>query len=229
MSTNKKNKNSGSRSFVLYTGILIVVVVALFFVNQASKKEENSNKILESAPPLAAQPVMGDANAKVSIVEFGDYKCPSCKQWGETVYPKLKEEYVDTGKATFSYINVLFHGDESKLGALAGEAILKLYPDHFWAFNKGLFDAQPASAHDSAWLTEEKVLEVAKAVVPGFDEASFKTTMAAEETVKLVQLDEMLVNQFGVNGTPTVMINETQITNPFDYEAIKAAIDQKLK
>ncbi|MBH5319910.1 DsbA family protein [Paenibacillus sp. GSMTC-2017] len=229
MSTKSQNKKGSSRSFVLYTAILIVVVVGLFVLNQASKNEDSKNETLDSAPSLAAQPVLGDKNAKVSIVEFGDYKCPSCKQWGETVYPQLVKDYIDTGKATFSYINVLFHGDESQLGALAGETMLKLHPDQFWAFNKKLFDAQPTVDHDSLWLTEAKVLETAKAVVPTLDEAVFKQTLAAEETLKLVQLDDILVRQFGVNATPTIMINDIKIANPFDYEAIKAAIDSKLK
>ncbi|WP_420831212.1 thioredoxin domain-containing protein [Paenibacillus lignilyticus] len=37
----------------------------------------------------------------MSIVEFGDFKCPSCKAWGEQLYPKLKEAYIDRGKSQF--------------------------------------------------------------------------------------------------------------------------------
>lgn len=229
MSTKKGAKAGGSRSFVLYTAIIIVVAVALFVINQQSKGGDNENVSMDSAPSTVAQPVMGDASAKVSIVEFGDYKCPSCKLWGETVWPQLKADYVDSGKATFSYINVLFHGEESVTGALASESMLKLHPDQFWDFHKKLFDEQPNNDHDSLWLTEDKVLEVAKAVVPDLDAEQLKTTMDTEEASKLVGLDEILVNQFNIEETPTIMINEVQITNPFDYKAIQAAIEQELK
>lgn len=228
MASKKGTKPGGSRYFVLYTAIIIVAVVALFVINQQSKSGDG-NESIGSAPSTVAQPVMGDTAAKVSIVEFGDYKCPTCKAWGETLWPKLKADYIDTGKATFSYINVLFHGEESKLGALASESMLKLHPEQFWDFHKKLFDAQPSADHDSLWLTEEKVMETAKAVVPDLDEEALKATMATEEVSKLVGLDEILVQQFGVRATPTIMVNDVKIANPLDYEAIKAVIEQQLK
>lgn len=228
MSSHKKSKAGGSRYFVLYTAIVIVIAVALFVISQQSKGGDGGSVTLDSAPSTVAQPVMGDPAAKVSIVEFGDYKCPSCKAWGETVWPQLKADYVDTGKATFSYINVLFHGEESVRGAIASESMLKLYPEQFWDFHKKLFDEQP-NDHNSVWLTDEKVLEVASAVVPDLNKEQLQATMNMEEASKLVGLDEILVNQFNIQGTPTIMINEIEITNPFDYEAIQAAIEQGLK
>ncbi|MCR2807148.1 DsbA family protein [Paenibacillus soyae] len=227
MATNKKAQKGGSRYFVIYTAVIIIVAVALFVINQQSGNSGGETNILDSAPSTTAQPVMGDTNAKVSIVEFGDYKCPSCKSWGETVWPQLKADYVDTGKATFSYINVLFHGEESQVGAIASESMLKMYPEQFWDFHKKLFDAQPAN-HDSHWLTEAKVLEVAKASVPDLDETKLKEVMASEEAGQLVQLDSILVNQFNLQYTPTIMINEIEIKDPFDIKAIRAAIEQEL-
>ncbi|MFD0588994.1 thioredoxin domain-containing protein [Paenibacillus sp. GCM10027627] len=229
MSSKKSAKSGGSRYFVLYTAIIIVIGVALFLINQQSNKKAEENVELESAPETVAQPLMGDANAKVKIVEFGDYKCPSCKAWGETVWPKLKADYIDTGKANFSYINVLFHGEESKLAALASESMLKLHPDQFWDFHKKLYDAQPQVDHDGLWVTEEKIMEVAKSAVPDLDEKQLKETMATEEAGKLVNLDEILVKQFGIQQTPTLMIGDIVIADPFNYDTIKSAIELKLK
>ncbi|MDQ6419796.1 thioredoxin domain-containing protein [Paenibacillus sp. LHD-117] len=225
----RNKKASGSRNFVLYTAIIILIVVLLVVINQVQKKNEGENRELSVAPSTESQPVLGDANAKVSIVEFGDYMCPSCKQWGETIWPQLQKDYVDTGKATFSYVNVDFHNQPSITGAVASESILQSYPEQFWAFHKALFDAQPTTNHDSAWLTEDKVVEVAKATVPTLDEAAFRASLTAEEPTKQFELDKALYQEFKVNQTPTIMINETQIANPFDYAAIKAAIEQNLE
>jgi protein-disulfide isomerase len=225
----RKKKGSGSRNFVLYTAIIVLIIVLLVVINQVQKKEEGQNDQFASAPSTDTQPVLGDANAKVSVVEFGDYMCPSCKIWGETVWPQLEKDFVDTGLATFSYVNTNFHGQPSVIGALASEAILKSHPDQFWNFHKALFAQQPASDHDRAWLTEDKAVEVAKAAVPALDEAAFRTSMASAEIKDLVDLDEDLHKDFNVNQTPTIMINETQIANPFDYAAIKAAIEASLE
>ncbi|OME75956.1 dihydroneopterin aldolase [Paenibacillus sp. FSL A5-0031] len=224
---NKKSKKS--RSLVLYTLVVIVLFVALFAINQATNKKDNVNQTTAEAPSTASQPVMGKEDAKVSIVEFGDYKCPSCKAWGEQVWPLLKKDYIDSGKAKFSYTNVLFHGEESKLGALAGEAIFKSNPEDFWTFHKALFDAQPEVNHDGLWITEEKLLEVAKTSVPTMDLEQFQQSLKSNEVQGSLDLDQELVKQFNIKQTPTIMINNIVIANPFDYAAITAAIEQEMK
>lgn len=225
----KKNKKTNSRYLVIYTLVIIVLFASLFAINQASKGKDETNRTADEAPPVATQPVMGETESKVSIVEFGDYKCPSCKAWGEQVWPQLKKDYIDSGKATFSYINVLFHGEESNLGALAGEAVLKSDPENFWDFHKALFDAQPEVNHDGLWITEEKVLEVAKAAVPDIDLEEFQQNMNSKEMQSMVDKDQQLVTQFKVEQTPTIMINNVVIANPFDYESLTATIEQELK
>ncbi|MFX3637384.1 MAG: DsbA family protein [Candidatus Pristimantibacillus sp.] len=224
---NKKSKKS--RSLVVYTLVVIVIFVALFAINQVTNKKDNVNQTTADAPSTTSQPVMGNENAKVSIVEFGDYKCPSCKAWGEQVWPQLKKDYIDSGKAKFSYTNVLFHGKESILGALAGEALYKSNPEDFWTFHKALFDAQPEVNHDGLWITEEKVLEVAKTSVPTLDLEQFQLNLKSSEVQGSVDIDQQLVDQFNIKQTPTIMINNIMIANPFDYAAITAAIEQEMK
>ena len=96
---------------VILTIIILGALTALVVINSETKNEESEVKILS----IEGQPILGEANAPVTVVEFGDFKCPSCKAWGETIFPRLVSEYVDTGKVKFSYINVLFHGEESQV------------------------------------------------------------------------------------------------------------------
>ena len=62
-----------------------------------------------SAVPAAAQqrgvfigvdddPVLGSPDAKVLMIEFGDYQCPSCRMFWKDIEPRLKKDYIDTGK-----------------------------------------------------------------------------------------------------------------------------------
>lgn len=97
---------------VMLTLVFIVAIIAIVFL--LNKEDKNNQSDTKGAhPPIEQQPTLGNEDATVSIVEFGDYKCPSCKAWGEKVFPQLEEEFIKTGKAKFSYINVLFHGKES--------------------------------------------------------------------------------------------------------------------
>ena len=60
----------------------------------------------------AAAPVanfgIGDPNAKVKIMEFLSFTCPHCAHFHGDVYPKLKAEYIDTGKVRLDYHEVYF-------------------------------------------------------------------------------------------------------------------------
>lgn len=220
-------KKSGSKALVVYTAVIIVLFVGVFVLNQVSKKEGGSTTV-EAAPDLAGQPLLGNKEAKVTIVEFGDYKCPSCKAWGEQILPQLTDSYIDTGKANFSYVNVLFHGEESILGALAGEAVLQQSPEYFWTFHKALFDAQPTVDHDALWITPEKVIEVAASVDEEIDTVQLQQALTSQKVKEMVDRDQEQVNRFGVQQTPTIMINDIMITNPFDYETITKTIDEQL-
>ncbi|MFD1903481.1 thioredoxin domain-containing protein [Paenibacillus rhizoplanae] len=78
------------------------------------------------------QPRMGNANAKVKIIEFADFKCPACKKkWKEANWDSLKKEFLDTGKAEIYFINYAFIDRDSILAASAGEAIAKQNNEKF--------------------------------------------------------------------------------------------------
>lgn len=147
---------------------------------------------------------------------------------GETIYPQLVKDYVDTGKVKFSFINTLFHGEESQLGSLAAEAVFEQSPGSYWEFHKALFEAQPSEDHDSLWITNEKILEVAKNV-PNIDLNQLKTDLEQEKQLAELDKDTKLVEEFKVQQTPSIMVNGTMLEDPFDYEKIKSLIDTELE
>ncbi|EWG08549.1 DsbA family protein [Cytobacillus firmus] len=222
----KKNQ-SPMKLIMIITLIVFAMIAALVVINNM-KSEQNVSPSFEEGPSIEGQPVLGKSDAPVTVVEFGDFKCPACKAWGQNIFPKLVEDYVDTGKVKFSYINVLFHGDESKLGSVAAEAVYKQNPDSYWDFNKALFDAQPDEDHDSLWITMEKIKEVASAI-PGIDTNQLEKDIQSQEIIDEVNNDSALVEEYKVQQTPSIMVNGTMLEDPFDYEKIKSLIDQSLE
>ncbi|MEF3309437.1 DsbA family protein [Paenibacillus sp. GYB004] len=190
--------------------------------------DKPQTQTFEDRPPIENQPTIGKKDAKVSIVEFGDYKCPSCKAWGEQIFPRLTKDYVDTGKVSFSYINVFFHGPESKLAALAAESIYAQNPEAYWTFHKEVFNAQPKEDHDAQWVTLDKLIQIARTSTPQIDVKKMEGDMQSELMQSHIRLDENLTTQYRVEETPTIMINGTVVANPFDYDQIKSMIESKL-
>lgn len=223
MEKKNKDKTSGMKWAVLATvlvlGIIAVIVVVM---------NQQEAPVLETAQTdITGQPTLGESDAPVTVVEFGDFKCPSCKAWGEMVYPQLVEDYVNTGEVEFAYINVFFHGNESILGSLAAESVFENSPETYWDFHKALFAAQPVEDHDAAWITPEKVLEVASAF-SSIDQAQLQEDIEQVAQQEELETDEALVEEAGVTQTPTIVINGQQLEDPFDYDAIKALIEQEL-
>ncbi|AQU79525.1 DsbA family protein [Planococcus faecalis] len=218
-----KNNKSGMKLLVLLTTLAVIILVAIvIFTNQQETPAVETAEINTSG-----QPTLGEEEAPVTVVEFGDFKCPSCKVWGETVYSQLVEDYIDKGDVKFSYINVLFHGEESTLASLAAESVYQQSPEAYWDFHKALFAAQPEVNHDAAWVTPKKVLEVAVAY-PSIDQTKLKEDMEQQATMDAVEIDTVLVEEAGVAQTPTIVINGQTVEDPFDYEAIKELIEQEL-
>lgn len=219
------NQNKSPFKLIMIITLVVVgLVTALVVLSNSGAK---SGTAYDEQPSIENQPTLGNEDAPVQVVEFGDFKCPSCKAWSEQVYPQLIEEYVNNGNVSFSHINVLFHGQESYLASLAAEAVYQQNPDVYWDFHKAIYDEQPA-AHDAEWVTVDKMAEIASEV-GGIDVEQLRTDIQEETVADQVNQDAELVEQFNVELTPSIMVNDTMVEDPFDYEAIKALIEEELE
>ncbi len=92
--------------------IAVIVVLAIAF-RPSSTAQFDYGKL----------PVLGNANAPVKIIEFGDYKCPSCQYFAQQIEPRLKKDFIDTGAASMHFMNFTIIGPDSNTAALAGQSI----------------------------------------------------------------------------------------------------------
>lgn len=220
----ERNKNSNMKFVVVLTLVAVALLAAFVVFGNKQKSLPTEIKQID----ITGQPLLGEIDAPVTVVEFGDFKCPACKAWGEMIYPKLVNDYIETGTVKFAFVNVLFHGKESTLGSIAAESVFERNPGVYWDFHQALFDAQPTENHDAQWITPERILEIAS----GFseiDQTLLKEDMEQQATMESVKHDEDLVRDVGVSLTPTIVINGKVMEDPFDYEAIKAAIEKATK
>jgi len=215
---------------VVVTLLIVFLIVLSMFLIKNNAVQEKKSTVINNTVKIEGQPTQGENSAPVSVVEFGDYKCPSCKQWGETVYPKLKKEFIDTGKVQFSYINVLFHGEESILAAKASESVYRQDKKAFWTFHKAIYDAQPrVEQHDDPWVTEESLLRIAAKSVPDINREQLTSDLRNNaDILDEVSKDDALVKEHGVELTPTIVINGIKLDDPFDYDTISRVIEEQV-
>lgn len=222
----KSNKSSNKGKLIaIILGLVAIISVILIFSYTPEPDKENAKTL-----NMEGQPTIGAESAKVQIVEMGDIMCPACKVWSLNYFPVIKEKYVDTGKVTFSFTNVLFHGEASQIGAKAFEAAYALYPDQFWDYMHNLYAEQPENAgHDEVWISEELAVEVAANTIPNFNKDEFIAKMNSDEVLEQINIDQALVEETGLQLTPGIFINGVELTDPFDGDKIVELIEEGLK
>jgi len=92
-------------------------------------------------PFLAHSPVTGGANAKVTVIEFSDFECPSC-QHASGYLPKILTKYGDKVRYIRYDLPLTQMHPWSFAAAMAGRAIYRQKPEAFWSYKKEIYENQ---------------------------------------------------------------------------------------
>ncbi len=168
-------------------------------------------------------PLRGDDNAKVTVIEFADFRCPFCEKWFTDTEANLMKDYVDTGKVKFAYRNYAFLGEASTLAANAGECANE--QSKFWEFHDHMFQNQPEES-DTSMFTVDNLSQIAGTL--GMDQAQFNACLSAKKYDKNVSKDLSDGQAVGVQGTPTTFVNGMPLVGAVPYSELKQAIDKEL-
>ena len=198
--TTKSSKNKPSSFIYWIIGIVVACIAGLVIL--ANLPEEGFDFDYDN------QPVMGEESASVSIVEFGDYRCPVCKNFNESFFPVLKENLIDTGKAKFYYMNYPFIHADSTTAALFGETVYnELGDDTFWKFHDSIYANQPDNETVETY-TEDFLTERLKDAGASDEDVTKVTEAFQNETYKSSLQDDMDdVKSLNITGTPSIYVN----------------------
>jgi protein-disulfide isomerase len=164
-------------------------------------------------------PMLGNKNAKVTIVEFSDFQCPFCKQFADATFPQIKKDYIDTGKVKFIYRHYPLRAihPEAYRAALSSECAKE--QGKFWEFHDEDYKNQTT-------LSVDAFKQFAQTI--GLNTSKFNTCLDSEKYKKVVEEDEALGNGVGVNGTPAFFVNGKLISGALPYDSFKTVIDAAL-
>lgn len=171
-------------------------------------------------------PLLGDKNAKLTIVEFSDFQCPYCKRFYDETYEQIKREYVDSGKVRLAYrhMPLVIH----PLAQDAGEASeCANEQDSFWQYHDKLFDEfneWSALGVDTAPQTF-----VTYAGELGLNTQAFESCLTSNKHDQTVKDDMAAGTTAGATGTPTFFINGKPLVGAHPYATFKKLIDQELQ
>jgi len=161
---------------------------------------------------------LGDANAPVKIVEYMSMTCPHCANFHNNTFDKIKEKYIDSGKVYFVIREFPFDPR-----AAAAFMLARCAPENqYYPFVSMLFKQQQtwATAQDA----RAALLQMSK--LAGFSQESFEACLTNQKLLDDVNATmQRGAGEFGVNSTPTFIINGKKYAGDMSLESMSALID----
>ena len=173
-----------------------------------------------SLPDMA----LGPANAPVTITEYASMTCPHCAAFNENVFPKIKSEYIDSGKVRYVFRE--FPLDiKAAAGSMLARCIAKDDAGKYFAVIDMLFRQQ------NDWVvknTTETLTRIGKQA--GLSQQAVEDCLKDQALLDKIAADQKFANEvLKVNSTPTFFINGEMIRGETSFEEFDKRIKSLLK
>jgi len=174
----------------------------------------------QSLPDMA----LGPANASVTITEYASMTCPHCAAFNDNVFPKIKSEYIDSGK--IRYVFREFPLDiKAAAGSMLARCIAKDDAGRYFAVVDLLFKQQ------NEWVTKnttETLTRIGKQA--GLSQQAVEDCLKDQALLDKIAADQKFANEvLKVNSTPTFFINGEMIRGETSFEEFDKKIKSLLK
>jgi len=183
-------------------------------------------RVLAADPPAGLDPAtglflddrtLGSPAAKAVLIEYASLSCPHCANFHQTILPRLRTDWIETGKLLYVYRHFPLNAP-----ALWAAMVTECQQgDAFFGLLDLLFQQQ------QAWLTAEDTADALFKVaqLAGFDQARFDLCANDEDMLnKILDRVDYATATYDVKGTPTVILNGEKV-QPRSYEELSAAIE----
>ena len=181
---------------------------------------------------LDDDPMKGDPNAPITIVEFSDFQCPFCSRFFTQTLPQLEETYIDTGIAKLVYRDLPLDSlhPNARPASIASECADE--QGKFWDYHDVLFSKQAEWGRQSSVVVSETFQTYASDL--GLEAASFETCLSSTEMVDEVNNDYLDATSYGASGTPTFFVGTEKdgfikLVGAQPFNAFKLNIDRLLE
>jgi protein-disulfide isomerase len=173
-------------------------------------------------------PILGNANAPLTMIEFGDYQCTYCKKFFSETEGSIIENYVETGKVKIMFKDFIVVGGDSTNAANAAHCAND--QKMFWMYHSILYNNW--DGEDTGWASFDRLHEFANKL--GLDMNEFSECMSESKWEELVNSSQADGRIIGVTATPTFFIidqsnNILKITGAQPYAVFEEVFDSLLE
>jgi len=195
------------------------LIVFLFLSGSAVAQPATKEQLLASLSKDGH--TKGTANARITLVEFSDFRCSFCRKFWQDTLPILEKKYFATGKVKFIYRHLAVFGKPSEAAAQAAECAAD--QGKFWAYHDQLF----ANAASALAFGDAKLKGYAKEL--GLNSQAFDQCLDSGRHLKKVEGETSIAARLGVRGTPAFFLNGNPIIGAQPFEVFERRIEEEIK
>lgn len=224
------------RNVFLILGVVVVLAVGGVAIYQwrhgphtpvpiathvASSKPASTPMAADVAKAEAVAPddtVLGRADAPVTVIAYVSLTCPHCRKFEEEVFPKVKSAYIDTGKVRW----VVRDYPLDRVALRAAMVARCAGPDRRFALISLFFDRQ------EEWVgASDRIGALTQVAGLGGMSKSDVTACFDNKAVQETVVEQRLLAKkaFGVDETPTFIVNGTKHAGGVSFDGFKAILD----
>ncbi len=180
-------------------GVLVGGVLSEYGVNSNNSEKLTSTKLIENGSPF-----MGNINAPITIVEWGDYQCTFCYKFHQNTLDIINEDFIKTGKVKIIFKDFPLNGLDSKLAAEASYCAQD--QEKYWKYHDELF--KNWGGERTGWITRESLDKFAETV--DLDLKKFNKCLDDHKYENKVDLLYEFGKEIGIDATPSFLIFDDQ-------------------
>jgi len=201
--------------YFLVIPIIIGIIIGLGLMSNLEKSSDDLS-ILNKENLIQGSTMLGNPNAKITIVEFGDYQCTFCYKFHDETMKKINQEYIKTANVNFIYKDFPLNGEQSILASEASYCAQE--QNKFWEYHDTLYNNW--GGENTGWITENVLQGFARDLGLNLDE--FSQCLENSEYRQKVLDNEQFAREIGINATPSFLIfNDSELyriigAQPFD-------------
>jgi len=188
----------------IFCGVLMVNMInsetTLVLDETPQKQAEIAKKQSLSLFTDNASPILGNPNAPITMIEFGDYQCTFCNKFFHETENPIITNYIKTGKVKVLFKDFIILGQDSRNAANAAHCAND--QRLFWEYHSMLYNNW--AGENTGWADLAHLHEFANTL--GLDMDVFSTCMSDLKWNELVNLSSKDGQKLGVSGTPTFFV-----------------------
>lgn len=209
----------------------VVILAAAYGGGSESPSNASSTFVSTTAAPItSADWQEGNPNAKISLIEYGDFECPACGAYFP-VMQQLFTNYSSTVLFVFRNFPLTSIHPFAQIGAQAAEAAgMEGGTAAYWKMHDLLYTDQTQWTGDTSLTPADVVSKYFDGYAQsiGLNVDTFNTDVSSTQVLNKIQNDINSGNTAQIDHTPTFFINLQQIPNPNSYNDFQTAIENAL-